>query len=86
MEKDFSCIFTKGEDITAVSSQAVFAENIKAPVTKGDVLGSVEYFYEGKELGKVPLLAQEDIEKAGFFFCLGKILRWYAGIGEENAG
>jgi D-alanyl-D-alanine carboxypeptidase (penicillin-binding protein 5/6) len=84
MKKDFSCVFTNGEDITAVSSQAVFAENIKAPVAKGDVLGNVEYFYEGKKLGSVELLAQEDIEKAGFIFCLEKILKWYAGIGEEE--
>jgi D-alanyl-D-alanine carboxypeptidase (penicillin-binding protein 5/6) len=85
MEKDFSHVFTKGEDITAVSSQAIFAGDIQAPVKKGDVLGSVEYFYEGEKLGAAALLAQEDIGKAGFLFCFGKILKRYAGIGEEKA-
>ncbi len=80
MEKDFTYVFTKGEDITAVSGQAVFVKKLKAPIKKGDILGELEYLYAGEKIGSVPLLALEDIEKAGFFDCLIKILKYYVGV------
>ena len=33
---------------------------------KGDVLGRLTYFLDGKEIGSVDILATEDVEKAGF--------------------
>ena len=33
---------------------------------KGDVLGRLTYFLDGKEIGHVDILATEDVEKAGF--------------------
>lgn len=83
MEKDFTYIFTKGEDISAVKSQAVFEEDIKAPVKKGDVLGSLEYSYQEKPIGSVNLVALQDIDKMGFLGCLGKIAGWYIGLKDK---
>lgn len=84
MEKDFSCIFTNGEDVAAVTGQALFAEKIKAPVKKGDVLGKMVYSYQEKEIGSAAIIALEDVEKAGYLDCLGKILRWYAGMEKKE--
>ncbi len=82
MDGDFSHIFIHGEDISAVTGQAVFEEKITAPVKKGDLIGMMKYFYQEKELGQVPLIAAEDIEKAGFFDCFWKMFCQYAGIGK----
>jgi D-alanyl-D-alanine carboxypeptidase/D-alanyl-D-alanine carboxypeptidase (penicillin-binding protein 5/6) len=38
-------------------------QDIKAPVKKGDVLGYLEYKRNGVLLGKVNLIASQDIEK-----------------------
>ena len=37
--------------------------SIKAPIKKGDVLGTASYFYEDKLLGKVNLIADRDVER-----------------------
>ena len=39
------------------------AEQVEAPVTKGDVLGTVSVQYEDLDLGMINLLAAEDIER-----------------------
>lgn len=83
MEKDFTYVFTKGENMDTVSGQAIFTENIKAPIKKGDILGEMAYLYEGEKIGSVALLALEDVEKAGFFTCLIKIFKKYAGVSTE---
>ncbi len=80
MEKDFSYVFTGGEDISSVTGNAVYDKKIEAPVKKGDVVGTVEYTYGGKTIGSVALLSREDVERAGFFHCLLRMIQWYAGV------
>ena len=36
------------------------------PDKKGTAVGFITYSYQGKTLGKVPLLAMQDIKKAGY--------------------
>ncbi|HOQ75084.1 MAG TPA: D-alanyl-D-alanine carboxypeptidase family protein [Thermoclostridium sp.] len=38
-------------------------EPFKAPIEKGQVLGTIEYFYKGKSLGTVNIVANNSIEK-----------------------
>ncbi len=38
-------------------------EPFKAPIEKGQVLGSLEYFYNGKSIGSVSIVANNSIEK-----------------------
>lgn len=84
MAGDFSYVFVNGEEISAVSGQAVFHKKIKAPVKVGDMLGEMKYFYEKQELGTVPIVAAEEVGKAGYFDCLWKMFCQYAGIGETK--
>ena len=46
-------------------------KNIKAPIKKGQVLGSVDVNYEGEDY-KIDLLSKDDVEEASTF---GKITR-----------
>ena len=39
-------------------------ENVKAPVQKGDQIGTATYTYKGEVLAKVPLVAAESVERS----------------------
>ena len=39
---------------------------ISAPVKKGQQIGSLIYYYNGKEIGTIPIVAKENIEKAHY--------------------
>lgn len=66
------------DDLTIISKDNInvatkinLNKNIKAPIKKGEILGSVDVNYGGKDY-KVDLVAKDDIEEASF---LGKITR-----------
>ena len=44
----------------------IVSKPIEAPISKNQKVAEVHYFYENNEIGKVDLLASENIKKAGF--------------------
>ena len=48
-------------------------EKITAPVKRGDVLGTIEYFYEDESLGVINLVAKEDVGRSTFKMIFGTI-------------
>jgi D-alanyl-D-alanine carboxypeptidase (penicillin-binding protein 5/6) len=51
-----------------LSQQAIALNSeLSAPIVKGDTVGNLLLTYEGKTLAKLPLVALEDAEEAGFF-------------------
>lgn len=50
-----------------IKSVAHYTEPLKAPVAKGDAVGTLEISLEGKTLASIPLQVQQDIAQAGFF-------------------
>ncbi len=72
-EGSFSYVFTNGEDLKAVEKKVALLE-LKAPIKAGDVIGSVNYTYQGNSVGAVDILAEEDIEKVDFLYCFTKVL------------
>lgn len=50
-------------------------EGLRAPVAAGDVVGHLVVTAEGQELGRVPVVAQQDVGRAGFFVNLWRRLR-----------
>ena len=63
----FSYLTMKGEDFGGIEKEWVFEEEIKAPVSEGDILGRLVYRLNGQELGSVDIVAAEDVRKANFF-------------------
>ncbi len=61
----FSHTFTTTIDEEKIKSQIVYKE-ITAPVEKGDTVGEIIYYYDGERIGSVPLLAMQDVKKAGY--------------------
>lgn len=61
-----SYIFCGRDDTDDIFCEYSF-ENVKAPVVKGDVVGSVTVYKNNVEADKVNLLANEDVEKSSFW-------------------
>ena len=62
----FSYLGLHGEDFSAIEKELSLEENVEAPVQKGDVLGYLVYKLDGQELGRVTVVSEEDVEKAGY--------------------
>ena len=69
---DVTLTYPRGEKKNLAAEITVDNE-IKAPITAGQVLGSLEVTLDGKSLISVPLVAEKDIAEAGF---LSRIFDW----------
>ena len=72
-EGEFRYLDTAGSDLGAVEKQLDLPETVQAPVEKGAEAGRARYLLNGAEIGSVPILYTEDIEKAGYADYLRKI-------------
>lgn len=61
----FSHTFIKDYDKEKISKKITY-HSLEAPVKAGQEIGHIEYSYEGKELGSVPLLSCQNVKKAGY--------------------
>ena len=50
-------------------------ENVEAPVSEGQVLGSVEYILNGEKIGESAVYAKQSVDKINFITLYGKLLR-----------
>ena len=81
---DFSYLCLKGENPETITYELVINESCEAPVTFGQVLGSVRYLYEGKEIGTVDLVAAREYEKASFGDMILKTLHLFFSQKEHS--
>ena len=51
-------------DESDITVQIDLPEYVKAPVKKGDEIGTAAYIYKGETLAKVPLVAAESVERS----------------------
>lgn len=58
-----------------IERKTVLSENVTAPVKKGEVLGTVTVTLDGEQLGEIPLVASEDVERLTLGVTLGLILK-----------
>lgn len=67
----------KGSEL---ESKAELCEGVNAPVKKGDKLGTLIYYSDGKEVGRCDLVASEEIAKAGLGHNIKRlIINWLQG-------
>ncbi len=64
--KGFSALIAKPL-IKNVEKSYQIPQNLTAPLKKGDVIGSIIYTVDGKELGRCDVYINEDVEKIGLF-------------------
>lgn len=70
----FYYLDTEGRNLENIEKQIQIKEGITAPVKKGDVLGKAVFMLDGEVIGETDIIAAENVEKAGFFDYLKKIL------------
>lgn len=79
-ENIFSHIFVNSEDITQVNKEIIMNPNIKAPVSTGDIIGSVNYSFNGQSIGSVNIISDRDAPEAGFIDYLGTLFKNYISL------
>ena len=65
-ENDMGLSRKKGTDKDIVQSVTI-EENIIAPISKGQKLGEIIYTLDGSEVGRVNLIAEDEVSKITFF-------------------
>lgn len=71
-KEKFHYLDSTGMNLEAVEKKIEIKEDLKAPLTKGDVIGKATYVLGDKEIGSVDIIMTEDVEKAGFVDYLKK--------------
>lgn len=73
-KEPFKYISVNKEDLSQIAKNIYVYESITAPVVKGDELGAIIYTLDGKEIGRVPLVAEQDVAEATYLDYLKRIL------------
>ena len=77
IDDTFSYMCLKGNNPDDITKKVSMAEELVAPVNKGDTLGKVTYYLQDKEIGSVPIVASESIREATFLDSWIKILKQF---------
>lgn len=70
---EFRYLDTTGNDLSAVEKVMELPETVQAPVVKGAEAGRARYLLNGMEIGSVPVVYAEDVEKALYVDYLKKV-------------
>lgn len=70
---EFRYLDTAGNDLSAVEKVMELPETVQAPVVKGAEAGRARYLLNGTEIGSVPVVYAEDVEKALYADYLKKV-------------
>lgn len=62
----FSAVRTDGQEFTGMERKLELPDALTAPVEKGTEAGSLVYYQEGEELGRISVLAAGRVEKASY--------------------
>jgi D-alanyl-D-alanine carboxypeptidase (penicillin-binding protein 5/6) len=76
-EGEFRYLETEGKGIGGVEKVIELPESVQAPVEEGQTVGVARYLIEGIEIGNVPILYAESVEKAVFGDYLQQIWKMY---------
>ncbi|HIR76303.1 MAG TPA: D-alanyl-D-alanine carboxypeptidase [Candidatus Choladousia intestinipullorum] len=76
--EDFSYLSTENEDFSQIEKNIEWQANVEAPVKAGDPVGAYVYTLNGKEIGRVPVVAAEDADKAGYLDYLNEMWKRWA--------
>ena len=75
----FCSVLPKSE-LSSVEQKVLLPDTVSAPVKEGDELGCVELWLAGKQIGSVPIVADEGVEKINFFEIFTRMLAGFLMI------
>lgn len=74
---EFRYLDTEGNTLDQIEKIVDLPETAKAPIAEGDQAGEVRYLLNNVEIGSVPILFAQEIEKAGYSDYVKKILGFF---------
>ena len=78
LENDSGVLVQKGQDKN-IQQVMELPEILQAPITQGQAIGNITYTLDGKEIGKVNIVAEKTIEKNSAFNMLEEIYtKWFS--------
>jgi len=78
IDNDINVLVKKGEE-KLIERKIILPDKLSAPVKKGDLLGEIEILKNGEKIQNIPIIAQEDVEKATFLNNIYKAVRYWLG-------
>lgn len=76
-DQDVVTLLPVDVDTSAILHVAELPESVTAPVKKGDVIGTLSLRLNDEEIGKVNLIAGEDVERSVVLFTLDLVKRFF---------
>lgn len=76
-EGEFRYLDMQGSDLSAVEKVVELPETVQAPIEEGSEAGRARYLLNGTEIGSVPILFGESVEKAGYLDYLRKAFGFF---------
>ncbi|MFR7473963.1 MAG: hypothetical protein ACLUVV_04815 [Christensenellales bacterium] len=69
------------EEQERIVTKCVYQTPLYAPVTKGDIIGSMQVYLDDEMIGSVPIVAAADVAAYDFAHCLDKVIRqWITNL------
>ena len=88
LDRDFVPVYVENSFVTVMPVEAdestleikkeFSKESYDAPIKKGDILGTATFSYAGEVIGKVNLVAGEDVEQSTLLYLTGKVKTFFS--------
>ena len=80
---EFSAVFKKGDELK-ITRQVEIPDVLELPIERGQILGKVVYYLDGKIVGKNDILSSREVKKIkvkkyGFFYGIADFFRKLLG-------
>lgn len=72
-EREFRYLDTEGASFENIQKKVKIKKSLKAPVKKGDEVGTVSYYLENKEIGSVKIVCTKGTDRAEYSDCVKKV-------------
>ncbi|WP_210365615.1 D-alanyl-D-alanine carboxypeptidase family protein [Bacillus sp. REN3] len=79
-----SLLTRKGENVQDVKQKIILSKSLKAPVEKGDKVGTLKLVKDGKTLAETQLVADQSIKKAGWWTLYKRSFGMFTRAGSKN--
>lgn len=78
--EELRTILPNGSDETVLQKKFEIPEYVESPIKQGDVVGSVTLVLAGETIGKVNLLAGQDVERNFTLYALAQFINFITGL------